>query len=65
MDGFERRDQPGARVIIIGAGMAGLVAGCDLARAGHDPLILEPGLRAAQAIHEAPVPAARPAARPA
>ena len=41
MDGFERRDQPAARVIIIGAGMAGLVAGYELARAGHDPLILE------------------------
>ena len=41
MNGFERIDQPGKRVIIIGAGMAGLVAGYELARAGHDPLILE------------------------
>jgi monoamine oxidase len=42
MNGLERRDdQPGKRVIIIGAGMAGLVAGYELARAGHDPLILE------------------------
>ncbi|MEO8273018.1 MAG: flavin monoamine oxidase family protein [Chloroflexota bacterium] len=41
MDELERRDQPGKRVIIIGAGMAGLVAGYELARAGHDPLILE------------------------
>ena len=41
MDGFERRDQPGKRVIIIGGGMAGLVAAYELARAGHDPLILE------------------------
>ena len=41
MNGFERLDQPGKRVIIIGAGMAGLVAGYELARAGHDPLILE------------------------
>jgi monoamine oxidase len=39
--GFERRDQPGKRVIIIGAGMAGLVAAYELARAGHDPLVLE------------------------
>jgi monoamine oxidase len=38
---FERRDQPGKRVIIVGAGMAGLVAGYELANAGHDPLILE------------------------
>ena len=29
------------RVIIVGAGMAGLVAGYELQRAGHDPLILE------------------------
>ena len=41
MNGFERFEQPGKRVIIIGAGMAGLVAGYELARAGHDPLILE------------------------
>jgi monoamine oxidase len=41
VDGFERLDQPGKRVIIIGAGMAGLVAAYELARAGHDPLILE------------------------
>ncbi len=32
MNGFERLDQPGKRVIIIGAGMAGLVAGYELAR---------------------------------
>jgi len=41
MDAFEGRGQAGKRVIIIGAGMAGLVAGYELARAGHDPLILE------------------------
>ena len=41
MNGLERRPEPGKRVIIIGAGMAGLVAGYELARAGHDPLILE------------------------
>jgi monoamine oxidase len=41
MDGLERFEQPGKRVIIIGGGMAGLVAGYELARAGHDPLILE------------------------
>jgi monoamine oxidase len=41
MDAFERRDQPGKRVIIVGGGIAGLVAGYELARAGHDPLILE------------------------
>ena len=41
MHPFERRDQPAKRVLIIGAGMAGLVAAYELARAGHDPLILE------------------------
>ena len=41
MDALERRDQPGKRVIIVGGGIAGLVAGYELARAGHDPLILE------------------------
>jgi monoamine oxidase len=41
MNGLGRREQTGKRVIIIGAGMAGLVAGYELARAGHDPLILE------------------------
>lgn len=41
MEGLERRPGPGKRVIVIGAGMAGLVAGYELARAGHDPLILE------------------------
>ncbi len=41
METFEGREQAGKRVIIIGAGMAGLVAGYELARAGHDPLILE------------------------
>jgi monoamine oxidase len=35
-----RADRP-ARVLVIGAGMAGLVAASELRRAGHDPLILE------------------------
>ena len=29
------------RVVIVGAGMAGLVAASELARAGHDPIVLE------------------------
>lgn len=29
------------RVLIVGAGMAGLVAACELTRAGHDPVVLE------------------------
>jgi monoamine oxidase len=38
---FERRPGAGKRVVVIGAGMAGLVAGYELANAGHDPVILE------------------------
>ncbi len=31
----------GARVVVVGAGMAGLVAATELLRAGHDPIVLE------------------------
>src|SRR5919107_2115500 len=41
MQGLDRREQSAKRVIIIGGGMAGLVSAYELARAGHDPLILE------------------------
>ena len=39
--GLAPRDQPGKRVIIIGGGIAGLVAAFELVRQGHEPLILE------------------------
>jgi monoamine oxidase len=39
--GLEPREGQRKRVIVIGAGMAGLVAAFELAREGHDPLILE------------------------
>ena len=39
--GLESRPGPRKRVVIIGAGMAGLVAGLELKREGHDVLILE------------------------
>lgn len=35
------RTHPPKRVIVVGAGMAGLVAAYELLRAGHDPLVLE------------------------
>ncbi len=39
--GLEARPGPRKRVIVIGAGMAGLVAAFELARQGHDPIVLE------------------------
>ena len=41
MNPMERREQPAKRVVVIGAGMAGLVAAYELERAGHDPIVLE------------------------
>ena len=41
MAGLEPRPGPAKRVIVIGAGIAGLVAAFELARQGHDPLVLE------------------------
>jgi monoamine oxidase len=40
-EGLEPRPQPAKRVIVIGAGLAGLVAAFELRRQGHEPLILE------------------------
>ncbi|HZQ04961.1 MAG TPA: flavin monoamine oxidase family protein [Anaerolineae bacterium] len=38
--GFERTPRP-KKIIIVGAGMAGLVAAYELLRAGHEPIVLE------------------------
>ena len=40
-EGIEGRATTRKRVVIVGAGIAGLVAGFELARQGHDPVILE------------------------
>jgi monoamine oxidase len=40
-EGLDARPQPGKRVLILGGGIAGLVAAFELKRQGHDPLILE------------------------
>ena len=40
-EGLESRPQPAKRVIVIGAGLAGLVAAFELRAQGHEPLILE------------------------
>ncbi len=39
--GLEPRAQVPKRVVVIGAGVAGLVAAYELARVGHDPVVLE------------------------
>jgi monoamine oxidase len=50
-EGLEHLPQPAKRVVIIGAGMAGLVAGFELLRQGHEPLILEAQNRVGGRVH--------------
>ncbi len=40
-EGLEARPQPPKRVVVIGAGLAGLVAAFELVRQGHETLLLE------------------------
>jgi monoamine oxidase len=39
--GLQARDQPAKRVVVIGGGLAGLVAAFELERQGHEPIVLE------------------------
>jgi monoamine oxidase len=50
-EGLEPNPQPGKRVLILGGGIAGLVAAFELVRQGHDPLILEAQDRVGGRVH--------------
>jgi monoamine oxidase len=50
-EGLEPRDQPSKRVLIIGGGIAGLVAAFELQRQGHEPLVLEAQSRVGGRVH--------------
>ena len=61
----ERRGER-KRVIVIGAGIAGLVAAFELARQGHEPLVLEAQHRVGgRVLHDARLRAAGSTPRPA
>ena len=49
--GLPRWEGRPKRVVIVGAGMAGLVAAWELARAGHEPIVLEARARVGGRVH--------------
>ena len=50
-EGLEDRPQPAKRVVIIGGGVAGLVAAFELSRQGHEPIVLEAQHRVGGRVH--------------
>uniref|UniRef100_UPI0035698DC8 FAD-dependent oxidoreductase n=1 Tax=Phaeovulum sp. TaxID=2934796 RepID=UPI0035698DC8 len=55
----------GARVLVVGAGLAGLAAALELARAGLAVLVVDQALRPGGAVHRQPLPGGRSLASPA
>lgn len=54
-----------ARILVVGAGLAGLAAAAALARAGHGVLVVDQALRPGGAVHRQPLPGGRSLASPA
>ncbi len=55
----------GARVLVVGAGLAGLAAAVELARAGIAVLVVDQAMRPGGAVHRQPLPGGRSLASPA
>lgn len=53
------------RILVVGAGLAGLAAAVELARAGHPVLVVDQAARPGGAVHRQPLPGGRSIASPA